>query len=149
MWGLAVAILVMGRGRDDAVAANPPTVTVRGQVRPLADVLEGLGVEVDRERVSDQVLLVDEQGRGTPLLPNTASRALFTDARLRDRPAELVGRRPVGLPYFEVIVFRVQDEAGAFRIAEYYCDVCSIATRFDQICPCCQGELRLRYQPAE
>ncbi len=142
--GIALMLLIAGPGGEGAT-----TITLRATVRPLAEVLKERGIEMEVERLADQLVILIEGGEGLSLLPNSASRAFFTDARLRDREAELVGRRIAGLPHFETVLFRVKDEDGVYRIAEYYCDVCAIATRYDQICPCCQGALRLRYQPSD
>lgn len=143
-----MALALIGGSLDLVESKAVESITVCGTVRPLAEVLEERRIEVDRERVGESVVLMVEGGDALPLVPNTASRALFTDSRLRDRDTELVARRIVGLPHLEVVVFRVKED-GVYQVAEYVCDVCAIATRYDQACPCCQGKLRLGYRSGD
>jgi hypothetical protein len=92
------------------------------------------------------VVLQEPDGTITPLLSDEASRALFLDKRLRDRPIMIHARRYPGLPYVQVVTFQV-DEHGQWRTPEYFCDVCTISVRYPQICPCCQGPMILRMKP--
>lgn len=138
--------LVLMLGTNGDPVAPPDTVTRSGRVLLLSEVLKSKNVSADPETIAKQVVLVESDGMVTPLISNEASRALFLDEHLRDRKTEIVARKPAGLPYFQVVLFRVE-EAGILRIPEYYCDVCSIAVRFPQTCPCCQGPMELRMRP--
>ncbi|HEY2158150.1 MAG TPA: hypothetical protein VGH33_21150, partial [Isosphaeraceae bacterium] len=89
---------------------------------------------------------VADDGAVVPLISDEASRALFLDKRLRDRKAEVAGRKVAGLPYLQVVNFKVE-EGGAMRTPEYYCDICSIHVRYPQTCPCCQGPMVLQMKP--
>jgi hypothetical protein len=126
-----------------ATPPEPEPVTLTGRVVELTDALKRLDVPADAEPVAQQVVLVQDDGTITPLLSDPASRALFQDARLRGRRAEVRGRRFAGLPYLQVVAFRVE-ENHAFVTPEYYCDVCTISVRYPQPCPCCQGPMELR-----
>ena len=130
----------------DAPSSKADPVTLRGKVVELADVLKSRGIEADREPIAGQVVLVADDGAVVPLVSDEASRALFLDKRLRDRKAELIGRKSAGLPYFQVVTFRVEDN-GVMRTPEYYCDICSIHVRYPQTCPCCQGAMVLQMKP--
>lgn len=141
---VGMGLVLPGQGGD---GTTPREVTLRGTVVELADVLKARGVEADGPSVAGQVVLKGEDGAVTPLLSGVASRALFRDERLRDRPAEVLGWLRPGLPYLEVVTFRIEEQ-GMLRTPEYYCDLCKISVRFPQDCPCCQGELELRYKPA-
>ena len=112
----------------------------------LAEVLKVKGIPADQDPISRQVVLAEGDGTITPLISDEASRAFFLDERLRGRKAEIVARKIAGLPYLQVVSFKV-DEAGALRIPEYWCDVCSISVRSPQTCPCCQGPMDLRMRP--
>jgi len=133
-----------GPGHDSA----PEVVTLRGKVLTLnaALVSRGLSITFDPEPIAKQVALVGEDGSIVPLLSDEASRALFLDERLRDCRAQVLGRRFVGLPYLQVITFKVERQ-GKFQTPEYYCDVCAIRVRYPQTCPCCQGPMELRMKP--
>lgn len=131
---------------SEAPAPQPEPVTLTGTVVELTAALKDLGVPADPEPVANQVVLTGDDGTITPLLSDPASRALFQDDRLRRRRVEVRGRRFVGLPYLQVVSFKVEDD-GAFRTPEYYCDICTISVRFPQVCPCCQGPMELRLQP--
>lgn len=129
------------RGADRAEA-----VTLRGKVVELSAVLKAEGLSADAEPVAKQVVLQAADRSVVPLLSDDASRALFLDKRLRDRPAELHLRRIAGLPFVQVVSFQVEED-GRMRTPEYYCEICTISVRYPQICPCCQGSMVLRMKP--
>jgi len=136
-----------------AAVASPPRsapegVTMRGKVMTLTAAIKARGLDVvpDAEPIAKQIVLLGDDGTVTPLLSNDASRALFMDERLRDRRAEVVGRRFAGVPYLQVVTFQVESD-GRMRTPEYFCDVCTISVRYPQICPCCQGPMELQMQP--
>ena len=131
--------------------ATPPApksapVTISGTALLLGEVLKPIGMAFDVPPIAKQVVLKADDGTITPLLSDDASRALFDDVRLRNRKTEIVGRKYEGLPYVQVMSFKIEDE-GKLRIPEYFCDICTISVRFPQICPCCQGDMVLRMQP--
>lgn len=142
--------LVFGLFLPVALAAGPgdeaERVALRGRVVELTAVLGERGLQADPEPIARQVVLQAEDGTITPLLPNPASRALFRDERLRGRRAEVEGTRVAGLPYLNVVAFRVEEQ-GMLRTPEYHCEVCTIDVRAPQDCPCCQGPMELRFQP--
>lgn len=129
-------------------AGSPEPVTLSGKARELGDVLKERTVSADSALVAGQVVWEGPDGKITPLLPNGASKALFLDERLRDRPAEITAWRHERLPFLEVVSLQVE-ENGKLRTPEYFCEVCTISTRFPQKCPCCQGPMELLYKPAE
>jgi hypothetical protein len=130
----------------DPPPTRPEPVTRVGKVVLLADALKGRGVEFDAEPVAKQVVLVGDDGTVTPLLSSDASRALFVDQRLRNRRTEVTANLVPGLPYLQVVSFRVDDH-GKLRTPEYYCEVCSISVRYPMTCYCCQGPMELRMKP--
>lgn len=132
-----------------SMAAAPPKpelVTLSGKVVELSAALKSSGFAFDAEPIAKQVVLVGQDQSLTPLLSDDASRAFFLDERLRNRQAELKARRIPGVPYIQVVSFRVIDE-GTLRTPEYFCEICTISVRWPQICPCCQGPLVLRMKP--
>lgn len=143
--------LILGVAMVLAAQSDPPTtkaetVTRLGRVVFLTDALKAKGVAADPEPISKQVVLVDSEGAITPLLSDESSRAFFADERLRNRKAELTTRKIAGVPYLQVVLFRVE-EGGVLRTPEYYCEVCHISVRAPQTCPCCQGSMDLRMTP--
>jgi hypothetical protein len=122
------------------------SVTLRGKVVELAEALKSKGINADPEPIAGQVVLVGDDGTMTPLLSDDASRALFQDKRLRGRKTEVDGLRRAGVPYLQVVMFKIEDE-GAMRTPEYYCEICAIHVRYPQICPCCQGPMVLQMKP--
>jgi hypothetical protein len=141
-WILLCGLLVAAPA-DPAPAVE--AVTLNGRAVLLAATLPA-GWKVDAEPIARQVVVKTDAGAVVPLLSDEASRALFADERLRDRPIRLQARRVAGLPYVQVTSFQVE-EAGAFRTPEFYCDICTISVRFPQVCPCCQGDMELRMKP--
>lgn len=138
--------LLVTIGSSPAENAKSETVTLYGKVVKLAAALKAAGVSADADPISKQVALQAKDQSLTPLLSDDASRALFLDERLRNRPVEIKGRRIAGIPYLQVLTIRVEEE-GALRTPEYYCEICTISVRYPQICPCCQGPMVLRMRP--
>ena len=145
-WLALILPLVPAQGGSDGAPDTMETVVLKGKVVELTAALKARGLPFDEEPVATQVVLQGADGTLTPLLRDDASRALFVDERLRNRPTEIVARRHSGLPYLQVVSFRVEDE-GRLRTPEYYCDVCTISVRYPQECPCCQGPMDLRMRP--
>lgn len=143
LWIFSVMIAVAPPPRP-----APESVTLRGKVMTLTAALEarGLGLAPDPEPIAKQVVLLGDDGTITPLLSDEPSRALFRDERLRNRAAQIVGRRFAGVPYLQVVTIQVESE-GRLRTPEYFCDVCTISVRYPQICPCCQGPMELQMKP--
>ena len=125
---------------------KPETLTRTGKVVWLSSALKTLGVPADSDPISKQAVLLADDGTIAPLLSDESSRAFFTDERMRDRKVELTARRFPGLPYLQVVAFKVE-ENGVLRVPEYYCEICSISVRYPQTCPCCQGSMELRMKP--
>ena len=144
--------LIVALALASAAWASPTSssesVTLRGKVVTLAEALElrGLGLKPDPEPIAKQVVLLAEDGTVVPLLSDERSRALFLDERLRNCRSEIQGRRFAGVPYIQVVSFKVERD-GRLETPEYYCDVCAISVRYPQICPCCQGPMKLRTRP--
>jgi len=136
----------LAAGRGGEVPAQD--MVLKGKVVTLAAALDAkkLGIRVDAEPAASAVVLVDGEGTITPLLSDEASRALFLDKRLQNRPVELRGKRFGGVPYFQVVTFKVEQD-GKLQTPEYYCNICTIRVRFPQVCPCCQGPMELRMKP--
>jgi hypothetical protein len=141
---ILVSLLMASAG--SASEPVPELVTITGKARLLSSRLKELGITADEDSIARQVVVEQESQKSEALLPDMASRALILDERLRDREVEVIGRRHAGLPYFQVMSFRVKEE-GRWRTPEYYCDICTISVRYPQICPCCQGPMDLRMKP--
>ena len=137
-----VALLFFWSGPANS-SQKPEPVTLTGTVFLLPELLKPTGLAFDAPPIAKQAVLKTDDGRIVPLLSDDASRALFEDARLRSRKTEIVGRKHTGLPYIQVMSFKIEDE-GKLRTPEYYCEICTISVRFPQICPCCQGDMVLR-----
>jgi hypothetical protein len=133
---------------DPPAASKFRPVTLTGTVVEMPGALKDLGIGADAEPVAQQVALKGDDGTLTPLLSDEASRALFHDERLRHRKTEIQGRKYPGLPYVQVLSFKVEDQ-GKLRTPEYYCEVCAISVRAPKVCPCCQGPMVLRMKPEE
>ncbi len=145
---LAARSIVSGLAASLGAEVPVQDVVLRGKVVTLAAALDAkkLGIRVDAEPTASTVVLLSEDGTISPLLSDEASRALFLDKRLRNRPAELRGKRFGGLPYFQVVTFKIEQD-GKLQTPEYYCNICAISVRFPQVCPCCQGPMELRMKP--
>ena len=137
MIGGFVLLLCGLGGPDDSPAAasrKAEDVTLKGKAVTLGTALQRAKVEirVDPEPIAKQVVLVGEDGAITPLLSDEASRALFLDERLRDRPAEIQGQAVRGVALSPG--HHVQDRAGrpvsdARILLQYLHDQRSISRR--------------------
>src|SRR4051794_35747521 len=145
MAGWLALLLSLGLAPNTS-AEKGETVTLSGRVITLSAALKASGLSSDPEPIGRQVVLRGEDGTLTPLLSDEASRALFLDERLRDRPGEIKALRYPGNPYVQVLTFQIE-ENGRLRTPEYYCEICTISVRSPQICPCCQGPMELRMKP--
>lgn len=132
------------------IAASPAAeqVVIRGKFLTLKEALASRELEIkpDPELIAKQVVLMTEDGTIVPLLCDDPCRALFLDARLRNCRGEIQSRRFPGVPYVQVVSFKVE-RGGRMRSPEYYCDVCAITVLYPQTCPCCQGAMELRMRP--
>jgi hypothetical protein len=145
---LAGSLALSGPAGGVSASESGQDVTLTGKVVTLAAALDAakLGIRVDAEPMAGQVVLLGKDGTITPLLSDEASRALFRDDRLRNRPAEIRGKRFAGVPYLQVITFKIEED-GRLQTPEYYCNICTISIRYPQVCPCCQGPMELRMKP--
>jgi hypothetical protein len=143
--GWLALLLPLGLAPDTS-SDKGELVTLSGRVVLLTNALKASGHAFDAEPIAKQVVVQGADGTLTPILSDDASRALFLDEGLRDRPAEIKGRRYPGNPYVQVLTFRIEDK-GRLRTPEYYCEICTISVRYPQICPCCQGPMELRMRP--
>jgi hypothetical protein len=143
---LALGLAAAGAPSPTPSPPRAEPVTLTGTALLLPEALKSIGVAFDPGVSDRQVVLRGDDGTETPLLSDVGSRALYQDARLRNRKAEIKGLRYPGLPYLEVVTVRVEDQ-GRLRTPEYYCEICSISVRYPQSCPCCQGEMTLRMRP--
>jgi CelD/BcsL family acetyltransferase involved in cellulose biosynthesis len=117
--GWLALTLALTPAATSGAADKAEPVTLLGKVVTLADALKSAGLPFDAEPVANQVVLRGDDGAITPLLSDDASRALFQDDRLRNRRTEVQGRRHPGLPYLQVVSFRIEDQ-GRLRTPEYY-----------------------------
>ncbi len=144
--------LIVALALASAAWASPTSssesVTLRGKVVTLAEALQlrGLGLKLDPDSITKQVVLLEEDGTVVPLLADDGSRALFVDERLRNCRSEIKGRRFTGVPYIQVLSFKVE-MGGRLETPEYYCDICAISVPYPRICDCCQGPTTLRARP--
>jgi hypothetical protein len=142
---------------------QPPTSIKKqlfsGQVVMLREALKRKGVQSTTE-FDKLVVLETNEGELIPIVPDWRGRAFYQDKRLRKRPVQLVGYRRKGIPYLQVLMIFTLDhnkstnshpkkrQAKPIRhYFDYWCDICSIPMYEIKQCECCQGPIRMRYQP--
>jgi hypothetical protein len=86
-------------------------------------------------------------GELIPIVPDWRGRAFYQDEKLRNRKVELVGYRRPGVPFLQVLMIFTFDKEGTRQYTDYWCDICSIPMYEIKPCECCQGDIRLRFQP--
>src|SRR5208283_2932495 len=127
---LAAGFMVSGLAASLGAEVPVQDVVLRGKVVTLAAALDAkkLGIRVDAEPTASTVVLLSEDGTITPLLSDEASRALLLDKQLRNRPAELRGKRFGGVPCFQVGTCK-GEHGGKLQTPEYYCNICGVSVR--------------------
>lgn len=128
---------------------QPKKALMSGKVVLLTDALKRHGIKAYDEENKGQVVLETNAGELWPIVPDWRGRALFQDERLRDRPVDLIVNRRPGIPHLQVLSIYTFDEHGARQLTDYWCDICSIPMYELKECECCQGPIRLRFQPKE
>jgi hypothetical protein len=130
-----------------AAAQDPPqTVSLRGQVLPLTDVLARAGVKQDADAGSAGRALVTEEGKVYPLVKDAGGRMFFMDDALLRRPMRLTGRLVTGVPLLQVVAVQ-SERQGKVHDVYYWCDICTIRTYAPGICECCGQAIERREEP--
>jgi hypothetical protein len=143
------ATFVPPPSKEPATAADHAAQKLfRGKVVLLREALARHKIEA-REEFDKQVVLETVEGELIPIVPDWRGRALYQDARLRNRDVELVGKRQKGVPYLQVLIVFTFDEKGTRQYTDYYCDTCAFPMYEIKPCECCQGPVRLRFQKRE
>ena len=119
-----------------------------GQVVMLQAALKKRGIK-SKDEIKDQIVLETKSGELWPIVPDWRGRAFYQDERLRNRPVDLVCKRTPGVPWLQVLSIYTFDEEGERQITDYWCDICSIPMYEIKPCDCCQGDIRLRFQPQD
>lgn len=119
-----------------------------GKVVLLPEALKRRGIQ-SKEEMKDQVVLETPTGELWPIVADWRGRAFFQDERLRNRRVELIARRHPGVPYLQVLTIFTFNDKGERQLTDYWCDICSIPMYELKDCECCQGEIRLRFQPRD
>ena len=70
-----------------------------------------------------------------------------TDPSAEQYVPRLVDRK--NFSHLQVLSIYTFDEKGARQLTDYWCDICSIPMYEIKECECCQGPIRLRFQPKE
>jgi hypothetical protein len=128
--------------------AEVPKELFTGKVVLLGEALKRKGVNA-YEEMKDQVALETPEGKLIPIVADWRGRAFFQDKRLRGRKVELVGMRRPGVPYLQVLMVFTFDKEGQRMYTDYWCDICSIPMYEIKPCDCCQGDIRLRFEPQD
>ena len=124
LWAASLAV-----DADDRRESEYVEMTVEGRVLGMPEIMTRKAIKAD-----------------LPILSDDGGRLFFLDPAMRDRPARLKLRTSPDLPFAQVIHVEIEHE-GRWRIPQYYCDVCTIAVRYPQICLCCQGPMEFRFKP--
>jgi hypothetical protein len=133
---------------ESADEQDAPRELFTGQVVMLREALKRRKIP-SRDEFDKQVVLETPQGELIPIVPDWRGRAFYQDEKLRNRKVELVGVRRPGIPYVQVLMVFTFDEKGARQYTDYWCDICSIPMYEIKQCDCCQGPVRLRFQPRD
>ena len=120
-----------------------------GKVVLLTEALARRKIAAYPEELKGQVVLETRSGELLPIVPDWRARAFYQDERLRNRPVDLIVHRAPGVPWLKVLTIYTFDEKGVRQFTDYWCDICAIPMYEIKECDCCQGPIRLRFQPAE
>jgi len=141
-WFALLLLAVPSRAGDAEAASAVPESEVRGRVICLAEAMhERFGADLPTEH--DHVWgVATEDGQHFLLLRTRLSVALFSDARLRQRPLLLKGKVYPGTRILDATRFwSVKD--GKVHDLYYWCEVCVIKSVVPGPCMCCQELMEL------
>lgn len=144
----ALALAQDEPGASPPKPGEPERKLYAGQVVFVREALASRGIEA-AEELEGQVALETSNGDLLPVLPDWRGRAFFQDEQLRNRPVEIVGYEKPGIPYLQALMVFTFDEKGTRQYTDYWCDICSIPMYEIKKCECCQGPVRLRFQPQD
>ncbi len=136
-------------GRAEAVFANDQnvrTVIVEGVVKPLPSGEKSKDVPAGTDPKAESMAIFATDGREIVIADDEGGRMFYLDTAMRGREVRLRLIEKGGGKPAEVIQTEVRHE-GRWRVPQYYCDVCTIAVRYPQVCLCCQGPMEFRYKP--
>ncbi|HEY1380955.1 MAG TPA: hypothetical protein VGF55_29415 [Gemmataceae bacterium] len=134
--GVMTALVVVGVGEPPSAADKPQVFT--GKVVQLAA----------PPGKSAGVALAGDDGTTYPLIEDDASRMLFLDGRLRNRPVRLTAVRKPGTKDLRVVLVQTVKDGKVYDV-DYWCDICQISTNYPGKCVCCGDDTELRERPAK
>ena len=147
---LIIVSLLWITGRSLHSADDPGAVAtvimVEGRVLAMPEIFIQKGIKADSGPVEKQMAMLTPTGQVLPILSDDGGRVFFLDKSMRDRKTRLKLKIGKDLPYAQVVQVEI-DHEGRWRIPQYYCDICTIAVRYPQICLCCQGPMEFRFKP--
>jgi len=91
--------------------------------------------------------LAADDGTSYTLVEDDASRMLFLDERLRNRPVRLTAVRAPGTKDLQVVLVQTV-KGGKVYDVDYWCEVCQISGNRPGPCVCCGDDVELRERPA-
>jgi len=133
---------------DAEAEPEAPRRLYRGKVVLAQEALKNRGIKV-AEEMKEQAVLETPDGDLIPIAADWRGRAFFQDKRLRNRRVDLVGYQRPGIPWLQVLIIYVINEQGEREVMDYWCDICAIPMYEIKDCECCQGPIRLRFQPGK
>jgi len=147
---LAIAVLtsIALRPSGGFVFSQEPsrTITVEGVVKPATIKAAAKGQPGIAESQAETMAVFAADGRQIPIADDEGGRMFYLDPAMRGREVRLkLIEKGQGRPA-EIIQAEARHE-GRWRVPQYYCDVCTIAVRYPQVCLCCQGPMEFRYKP--
>lgn len=144
---IACMILCLSH-RSLATAQDSPAraSSLEGVVRSMAEIAKDRKISSDSEPLAGLMALETKEGRVIPILSDEGGRMFYLDSAMRGKQVRLKLIERPDFPVAEVTQSEVMHE-GRWRVPQYYCDVCTIAVRYPQVCLCCQGPMEFRYRP--
>ena len=144
---LFVAVLVA----IPLVWSAPPeakTEEFAGKVVPLADVLDKLGVKIDKDAAAVSLALSTGDGKTYLIVKDSGSRMFFKDTQLQYRPVVVTGRLVGDIKLLQILTVRTVVK-GVRHEPYYWCDICKIKRFEPNACDCCGAALEFREVPVE
>ncbi len=94
-----------------------------------------------------QLELKADNGKSYSIIDNAASKMLFLEKRLRDRPVQLTAILEPQTNSLRVV--RVQTlKDGVLHDVDYWCEICQISLNYPGLCVCCNDDTVFRERPA-
>jgi hypothetical protein len=140
----SLAFIIICVGVCGSEPPKPPPAAAKPQVFTGEVVL----LTDSKQKVGKRTLILKSTGESRyAIIEDAASRMLFLDARLRDRPVRLTALHSADGKGLQVLVVQTIKNGTIYDV-DYWCEICQISHDCPGDCVCCGDPVEFRERPA-